>query len=281
MTEQLNINTIPVSTHTFIAYTNLDNLNLEAIFNEVEISDCLIHVLYKKDEKGFKKKKKPKVCTKNFLNCISFTFDKNNKKINIKVFRNGVIQLTGCKNFDHCKIGIMLFLDLIKSINCIKHFNFLELYLVSIMRNVNFNLGFLIDREKLGKYIIERSTTYKISPVIGGFIGMQFIVELKSIDDMPVYKFKIDQIGNMIEEDYILYKDFVKIIKVNNKVSKKHINIAIFQTGRILISGVHEKYQNPLIEWFLNLVKEVKDDIKTKISPIFTLEHYLKPSNFE
>ena len=279
MNEQLNINTIPVSTHTFIAHTNLDNLDLEEIFNEAEINDFLVHVLYKKDEKGFRKKRKAKVCKKNFLNCISFTFIKNNKKINIKVFRNGTIQLTGCKNFDHCKTGIILFWNLIKSINCGKHFNCLELYLVSVMRNVNFNIGFLIDREKLGKYIIEKSSDYKISPVMGGFIGMQFLVELKSIDDMPVYKFKINQAGDMIEEDYILYKDFIKIINVNNKISKRYINIAIFQTGRILISGIHEKYQNPLIQWFLNLVEEVKEDIKTKTNPIFTLKNYLKPSN--
>ena len=275
----LNINDISISTHTFIAYTNLDDLDLEAIFDEVKICDCLFHVLYKKREKGFKKKKKIKNATKNFLNCISFTFNKDNKKVNLKVFRNGVVQLTGCKNFDHCKLGILLFWDLIKSIKCIKNFNSLDLFLVSVMRNVNFNLGFLVDMEKLGKYIIERRSNYKISPVIGGFIGMQFVVDLESIDDMPVYKFEIKKDGELIEKESISYKEFTDIIKVNN--TKKNISIAIFQTGRVLISGIHEKYQNPLIEWFLNLIKEIKTDIKTKDKHIFSLEKYLKPPNFD
>ena len=150
------------------------------------------------------------------------------------------------------------------------------------MRNVNFNLGFLVDREKLGKYIIERRSNYKISPVIGGFIGMQFVVELESIDDMPVYKFEIKKNGELIEKESISYTEFTDIIKVNNnnKNTKKNINIAIFQTGRVLISGIHEKYQNPLIEWFLNLIKEIKTDIKTKDKHIFSLEKYLKPPNF-
>ena len=274
----LNINDISISTHTFVAYTNLDDLDLEAIFDEVKIYDCLVHVLYKKREKGFKKKKKFKNATKNFLNCISFTFNKDNKKVNLKVFRNGVVQLTGCKNFDHCKLGILLFWDLIKSIKCIKNFNSLDLFLVSVMRNVNFNLGFLVDREKLGKYIIERQSNYKISPVIGGFIGMQFVVDLESIDDMPVYKFEIKKDGELIEKESISYKEFTDIIKVNN--TKKNISIAIFQTGRVLISGIHEKYQNPFIEWFLNLIKEIKTDIKTKDKHIFSLEKYLKPPNF-
>ena len=142
------------------------------------------------------------------------------------------------------------------------------------MRNVNFNLGFFVDREKLGKYILESKSGYKISPVIGGFIGMRFIIELESIDDMPVYKFKINDEG-LIEEEPILYEKF------NNKNAKKKINIVIFQTGRVLISGIHEKYQNPVIEWFLKLIEEVKDDIKIKEKKIISLENYLKPQNFE
>ena len=276
----LNVENISVSTHTYIAYTNLEDLDLESIFNEVKICDPLIHALYKKREKGFKKKKNSKNISKNFLNCISFTFNKNNKKVNLKVFRNGVVQLTGCKSFEHCKFGIVIFWDLIKTINCIENFNSLELFLVSVMRNVNFNLGFFVDREKLGKYIVERPATYKISPVIGGFIGMKFVIELESIDDMPVYKFKMNDKG-LIEEEPILYKNFVNIIKLNNKNTKKNINIAIFQTGRVLISGIHEKYQIPIIEWFLKLIREVKNDIKTKDKKIFVLEKYLKPSNFD
>ena len=259
---------VSVSTHTYIAYTSLENLNLESIFNEVKICDTLIHVLYRKREKGFKKKN-PTSKKKNFLNCI--TFIKNNKKVNLKVFRNGVVQLTGCKSLEHCKFGIIIFWDLIKNIIRIDS---LELFLVSVMRNVNFNLGFFVDREKLGTYILESQSGYKISPVIGGFIGMRFIIELESIDDMPVYKFKINDEG-LIEEEPILYE------KLNNKNAKKKINIVIFQTGRVLISGIHEKYQNPVIEWFLKLIKEVKDDIKIKEKKIISLEKYLKPQNFE
>ena len=49
--EDLNIDDISISTHTFIAYTNLVDLDLEAIFDEVKICDCLVHVLYKKKRK--------------------------------------------------------------------------------------------------------------------------------------------------------------------------------------------------------------------------------------
>ena len=108
---------------------------------------------------------------------------------------------------------------------------------------------------------------------------MQFIVAIDCIDEMPVYKIKIEKDGTLKQEDDILYKDFLKINKQSNKSLKKSINITIFQTGRVLFSGIHEKYQSPLIEWFLNLVHEVKDDIKTvDVDNKFSLVNYLKPT---
>ena len=97
---------------------------------------------------------------------------------------------------------------------------------------------------------------------------MHFLVEIDSIDDMPVYKIRIEQNGDLIEEDSIPYEEFCK----NSKSLKKCITIAIFQTG------IHEKYQTPLIEWFLNLVHEVKNDVKTIDDNSFSLLKYLKPS---
>ena len=78
------------------------------------------------------------------------------------------------------------------------------------MRNVNFNLGFFVEREKLVKHIIKKAGSYKITPVIGGFKGMQFIVAIDSIDEMPVYKIKMEKDGTLKQEDDILYKDFFK-----------------------------------------------------------------------
>ena len=268
------MNDISISTHTFLVHTNLSNINLEDVFNKVDINNYLVHISYKNIEKGFKKKRKqPKKQPKNFLNCISFTFIKDTRKINIKLFNTGVTQLTGCKHIEHCKLGIILFWDSIKDIDMFNGFSFLDLFFVSVMRNINFNLGFQISREKLGKYMLEKPGKYKIIPIMGGFIGLQFVIELESIDDMPVYKFILNRDNVMTEQQPILYKDFT-----NKEINRKRINISIFQTGRVLISGIHEMYQTPIIEWILDLVKNIKDDIIVKEEEkIISLEEYLKP----
>ena len=56
-----------VSTHTLIAYTNINELDLYSLFDEINVDEDLVHVLYRKREKGEKKKRKVKLNPKNFL----------------------------------------------------------------------------------------------------------------------------------------------------------------------------------------------------------------------
>ena len=175
-----------VSTHTFIAYININELDLDSLFGEIDVDEDLVHVLYRKREKGEKKKRKVKPNPKNFLNCIFLTFRSSCKKVNLKLFKNGVIQLTGCKGVDHSKTVLLSFWKVVRKTTLRHKFDCLECYLVSVMRNINFNLGFSIDREKLGNYIVNNSNNYVISRVVGGFMD-RFVIPVESIKDMPVY----------------------------------------------------------------------------------------------
>ena len=277
-----------VSTHTLIAYTNINELDLDSLFDEINVDEDLVHVLYRKREKGEKKKRKVKPNPKNFLNCISLTFRSSCKKVNLKLFKNGVIQLTGCKGVDDSKSALLSFWKVVRETTLRHRFDYLECYLVSVMRNINFNLGFSIDREKLGNYVVNNSNNYVISQVVGGFIGMRFVILVDSIEDMPVYRIKIENEKDIEEGETVKYEEFLDGIKdsahfsnpnsgAKNKASKKYITVTIFQTGRVLFSGPHEKYQDPVIDWFFLLVEKIVDDIKVSRNDFFTLKDYLKP----
>ena len=143
------------------------------------------------------------------------------------------------------------------------------------MRNINFNLGFSIDREKLGNYIVNNSNNYVISRVVGGFMD-RFVIPVESIKDMPVYRLKIENEEDIEEGETVKYEEFSNS---KNKAPKKYITITIFQTGRVLFSGPHEKYQDPVIDWFFSLVEKIVDDIKVSRDDCFTLKDYLKPKS--
>ena len=264
-----------VSTHTFVAYTNINELDLDSLFDEINVDEDLVHVLYKKREKGEKKKRKVKPNPKNFLNCIFLTFRSSCEKVNLKLFKNGVIQLTGCKGADHSKSALLSFWKVVRKTTLRHRFDYLECYLVSVMRNINFNLGFSIDREKLGNYIVNNSNNYVISRVVGGFMD-RFVIPVESIKDMPVYRLKIENEEDIEEGETVKYEEFSNS---KNKASKKYITITIFQTGRVLFSGPHEKYQDPVIDWFFSLVEKIADDIKVSRDDCFTLKDYLKPKS--
>ena len=262
-----------VSTHTLIAYTNINELDLDLLFDEINVDEDLTHVLYRKREKGEKKKRKVKPNPKNFLNCIFLTFRSSCKKVNLKLFKNGIIQLTGCKSVDHSKSVLLSFWKVVRKTTLRHRFDHLECYLVSVMRNINFNLGFSIDREKLGNYVVNNSNSYVISRVVGGFIGMRFVILVESIKDMPVYRIKIEK--DIEEGETVKYEEFSN----PNSDAKKYITVTIFQTGRVLFSGPHEKYQDPVIDWFFSLVEKIADDIKVSRDDFFTLKDYLKPKS--
>ena len=258
-----------VSTHTFVAYTNINELDLDSLFDEIDVDEDLVHVLYKKREKGEKKKRKVKPNPKNFLNCISLTFQSGCKKVNLKLFKNGVIQLTGCKSVDHSKTALLSFWRVVRKTTLRHKFDCLECYLLSLMRNINFNLGFSIDREKLGNYIVNNSNNYVISRVVGGFIGTRFVIPVESIKDMPVYRIKIENEEDIEEGETVKYEEFAN----PNSDAKKYITVTIFQTGP------HEKYQDPVIDCFFSLVEKIAYDIKVSRDDFFTLKDYLKPKS--
>ena len=144
------------------------------------------------------------------------------------------------------------------------------------MRNINFNLGFSIDREKLGNYVVNNSNSYVISQVVGGFMD-RFVILVESIKDMPVYRLKIENEKDIEEGETVKYEEFLDTTHFSNPNSsvKKYITVTIFQTGRVLFSGPHEKYQDPMIDWFFSLVEKIADDIKVSRDDFFTLKDYL------
>ena len=48
---QITLDDVSVSTRTFIAYTNINELDLDLMFDEIDINNFLTHMLYKKKKK--------------------------------------------------------------------------------------------------------------------------------------------------------------------------------------------------------------------------------------
>ncbi|AYV78689.1 MAG: TATA box binding protein [Edafosvirus sp.] len=155
-------------------------------------------LLPKKKEKEKKKKKKKK----NFYNQVSVVIKpKKNNPINVKLFNNGSIQMTGCKSLENAVEVLGKLFDKLKTVKAIvdpitvnkvieKPFvtNYTNLSLGAVkdfriaMINSNFNIGFKIDRDKLYGLLLENDFECTYDPIMHACVNIKHVYsELKNI----------------------------------------------------------------------------------------------------
>jgi TATA-box binding protein (TBP) (component of TFIID and TFIIIB) len=154
----------------------------------------------------------------------------NEKIINIKIFHNGAIQLTGCKSLDNAKESIQKLFPLLNKKrylldffnnkitevvyhNSKKELTLNDLYKVKVgLVNTNFNMNFGIDRDKLYKKLKEDISIKK-------FNG----------------KFTIDPKYDPNRHACVNIQLFILNPELN--ITVKSVSIFVFEKGSIIITG--------------------------------------------
>jgi TATA-box binding protein (TBP) (component of TFIID and TFIIIB) len=176
------------------------------------------------------------------------------KLLSVKLFRNGSTQVTGCKTIDHVQFSMnvvfmLLELDRVQEMN-----------VVSIMNNVNFSMGFQIDREKLGKYFSEQGIN--VPPITTGYMGIK--IRLQSLVDkhsLLIQRFswtKQSGFENMTPIPYLEF--FAHDVK---KVEKNFTTcIGIFQNGKILMTCIDDFTTKVMHQHVFEMLKTARPRIE-------------------
>jgi len=273
-----------VSTQTFTVKSNIQEISLFQFFEhtnpETDITKKGIRsVKYQTYKKGYieEKCRKPKrnnseekPAKKNFLNCVTMIVFID-KKINIKFFKNGVFQLTGCKNVNHVTESITMIRNVLLQIK--DHYKFDEgdtdliVYIRSAMRNIDFDLGYQINRFSFFNYLV---TTFKddnnivIPDAVGNKMDTKIKIRLteEEILSLPVVKL----VYPSMEKTTLCFADCIDIKSENHKTGykpkDKFVSIFIFQNGKVLLSATDETIQSKYFYWFLSLIQPIENDIK-------------------
>lgn len=150
--------------------------------------DIFRSLIPKKNNSQKNKKEK-----KQFYNQTSLKINtKKDKLINIKLFINGSIQMTGCKSIEGSTEALQKLLSLLKIEKAIidtKTFKLEDKPFVTniskmtmenlydfkiVMINSNFNIGFLVDRYKLYKYMTKDNIDATYDPIIHAGVIMRY-----------------------------------------------------------------------------------------------------------
>ena len=288
----LNFSDLTVSTKTIIAMTNL-NINIEKLYPKIEITDyiivkkkrgrkkkseiydlnkdipegSIIYAQHKDEVKGVttkkKKKKKKKKFFRNALTIImvlKHTDKCVNKLINFKISKNGKFQITGCKYLDDAKkiiSYIWKFMNNIQSTYTMTEPHLKVIY-HTVMTNVDFNVGFIVNREALDKYINTNTQYNSLLETSFGYTGIniKFLIA-DSLDNLEIPTFTL--IGENWVKSVTYYKD------LPSKKKKKYNTFLVFHSGNIIMSGMIPQLMEPAFKKFKDIIKISRNLIEEKL----------------
>lgn len=299
--------TIKVSTKTFTATTNLI-INIKELYEHLPITEYI--VIAKK--RGRKKKCEQIDPNKNILpgSIVTLKYEgnikgvelkpkkiKDNKKqkwfrnsvtvviildkpINFKICRNGTFQMTGCKTHEHAELCIKYIWKYIKDYETLYSFSRgknLETLFIPSMRNIDFSLGFLVDREKLNKYMCSSSENSYIDKTDEefhclletsfGYTGVNIKIPLnQDISKMRIKK--LVYTDNWIHTDttYQEYLDLLTIKEQNNKIKNDRYNtFLVFHSGRCIMSGLTSFYMKDIYYQFVEIMRNGFEHIEERL----------------
>lgn len=290
---------IKVSTKTFTATTNL-NIKIDELYEKLPITDyvvvtkkrgrkkkseqidpnkdiklgSIITIEYEGKIRGVKlKPKKVKQGKKKkwFRNSITVVIILD-KPINFKVCRNGTFQMTGCKTDEHaeeCVKYIWKYIQEYQDIYSFTRGDSLETLFIPSMRNIDFSLGFLVDREKLNRYMCSQDEFHCLLETSFGYTGVNIKVPLaQDITTMNIKKL-IHTKSKEWKSSWTTYQEYLDILPSKDRDSKlndeRYNTFLVFHSGKVIMSGLTADFMRDVYYYFLNIVRNAFDKIEERL----------------
>lgn len=292
---------IKVSTKTFVVMTNLI-IDLKKLFEFLPVTDyvCLpkkrgrkkkssmveqnkdiehgaiITLKHENKIRGVDlKQKKPnarKKKSKWFRNSFTVVMILDNKPINFKVCQNGMLQITGIKLDIQAEYCLKIIWEHIKDQhNVIYKFSRetnLEALLIPAMRNVDFSLGFNIDREKLSRYMSTQTEFHSLLETSFGYTGCNIKIPL-GVDISKMRIKKLTYIDDAWNETITVYNEYLQHVtekERQKKLNKDRFNTFLaFHSGRVILSSINEEFARDSYYYFLKIIRTCYHEIKEKL----------------
>ena len=292
--------TIPVSTKTFIIMTNL-TFDIKKLFEflpvtpytvipkrrgrkkKVIVPDPNKHITdgailtlelvnqYRGVILKKKKKKREGKSTDYFRNSVTVVMAIDKKIINFKISRNGKFQMTGCKHDHQAEKCVLYIWNMVKNNHDIyaKTDEPVTATFIPAMRNIDFNLNFVLDREKLDEYFNTETDYYSLLETSIGYTG----VNIKIPVTIPIDKLNIKQLvlteKGWSEPNYVpynIYLDTLKPKERQKKLEKERYNtFLVFHSGKVIMSSMCEEFAKDTYYLFTDIIRKNRHRFEEKL----------------
>lgn len=290
---------IQVSTKTFISMTNL-TIDLRKLFDFLPVTDYIVIpkrrgrkkkcdninpntnilpgsiITLKFEDKlrgvDLKKKKSQTKKKRNkwFRNSFTVVIIMDNKAINFKICQNGMFQITGCKTDEHAENCVKYIWEYIKDTTGLYKFsrgNILETLFVPAMRNIDFGLGFLVDREKLAMYMSVQTEFHSLLETSFGYTGVN--IKIPITEDITTLEVKKLIYNNGWTEEIVTYNDYLNLLPKKEQLKKinkdRYNTFLVFHSGKTIMSSINDKFSKDTYYYFLKIIRTCYDKIEERL----------------
>jgi TATA-box binding protein (TBP) (component of TFIID and TFIIIB) len=223
-----------------------------------------------------KKKKKEGQNNTSFRNCVAIVMIIDGKKINFKITRNGKFQMTGCKydkQGEDCVKYIWEYIKDKKDVYQKPESQSFKAIFIPAMRNIDFSLGFILDREKLDEYFNKHTNYYSLLETSIGYTGVNIKIPiLKPITDLKLKQlaYKESENGGVWSSPkYISYQKYLDTLKPKEqqkKLEKERYNtFLVFHSGKVICSSLCEEFARDTYYLFTDLIKKNHKTFEEKL----------------
>lgn len=185
---------------------------------------------------------------RNALNVVMMIH--TDKRINLKLSQNGKIQMTGCKHEDDARTCLKYLFghlqthcqDCILSKNGDDLQNVLDICYFTVMTNLDFNIGFHINRQKLNNLVNGKTVFNSLLETSFGYTGVNIKIEVPydaeiGIDRMILDKNDDDWKYSIMKYETYLQNNGEQYFKTE-KQKKRYNTFLVFHSGNIIMSGM-------------------------------------------
>ena len=244
-----------VSTMTIISNIG-SNIVLEKLFENIEPDDKIKYIEYGKLNKGVntKKQRKPRknIEKKYFYNQTTMHVEVD-KIINLKIFNNGKVQMTGVKNTNQAESVIKILIDKLSSIknkdDILDNFDLKNKYFKIVLINSDFSIRFKINRDILHRIVTSNGYYSSYEPSIYPGVNIKYYY-------------------NNLYNDGICrcLKECSGKGMGDGESDCKKITVAVFNSGNIIITGAQSNNQlNTAYKFISNLLKQKRNELELLI----------------
>lgn len=230
-----------------------------------------------------KKKKKEGKISRPFRNSMTVVMLVDGKMINFKLTRNGKFQMTGCKTDNQAVDCVKYIWTYINDPEIIGEFQPSDLYtfensenenfeaiFIPAMRNIDFNLGFMVNREKLDEYFNTKTDYISLLETSIGYTG----VNIKIPINIPITSIKIKKLvfnqntgWQKIKVSFQEYLDRLTPKEREKKLKKERfVTFLVFNSGSTIVSAMCKNVIKDVFYEFCRIVQENRELFEEKLT---------------